>query len=185
MNIMNDQIVRDVNAIKREISDNSRLFIQSLIKSLKLKKHQPFSHYKIDLSLFYLKQLYERNFPQKKHGANLLSNRDKMHIKKSREETDRVTESVTFRNGISLLNRTIIINLLEGVKYRDQVPSFVKLVSNRSFLSRSTIQNRIRVGQWLTNDTILSDVILQYRKGLISHSQVLRQVNKCGNNIYE
>ncbi len=170
-------LIKDVNEIRKEISDNSRSFVQNLIKSLKLKKQQPFSAYKVDLSLFYLKQVYERIFPHKKHGARLLSELNKANFKGIRRENDKVTESVTFRNGVSLLDRTVIINLLEGVKIRDQVPSFVKLVSLRSFLSRTTIQNRIRVGRYLVRCEKLWEVVLLYRKGLISHSQVLRQID--------
>ena len=99
---MNDQIKKDLNAIKREISTNSRQFVQNLIKSLKLKKSQPFSPYKVDLSLFYLKNVYEVIFPQKRQGASLISNRNKSDSTKDREETDKVTESVTFKKGVSI-----------------------------------------------------------------------------------
>lgn len=140
---MNDQtkrlLIQDLNAIKKEISDNSRVFVQNIIKSLKLKKQQPFSEYKVDLALYYLKQLYERIFPHTKHGAQLIARFNKMNFKVIRGETDKVTESVTFRKGVSLHERSIIINLLEGVKIQGRVPSFVQIISFRSYLSRSTI----------------------------------------------
>ena len=95
-------LIKDLNVIKKEISDNSRSFVQNLIKSLKLKKQQPFSAYKVNLSLFYLKQLYERIFPHKKHRAQLLSELNEANFKGIRGENDKVTESVAFRNGVSL-----------------------------------------------------------------------------------
>ena len=93
-----------------------------------------------------------------------------------------MTESVTFRNGVSLLDRTIIINLLEGVKFRDQVPNFVKLITFRTLLSRAAIQNRIKVGRILVRAQKFPDLALIYRKGLVSHSLILRQINKLDNN---
>ena len=93
-----------------------------------------------------------------------------------RGEIDRVTESVTFRNGVSLHDRSIIINLLEGVKIQGRVPSFVKIISVRSSLSRGTIQNRIRVGRFLIRSESSTNIALRYRKGLITHSQALRRV---------
>lgn len=176
MNEVLNQTIRDLNAIKREISDNSRLFVQNLVKSLKLKKHQPFSSYKVDLSLFYLKYVYENIFPQKKHGAKLLSDRKKTHLVSLREKSDKVTEAVTFRNDISLIHRTLIINLLESVEFQDKMPSFVQLISLRTMLSRATIQNHIRVGKSLVKSKKWSDLALMYRNGTISHSQVLRQI---------
>ena len=170
-------LIQDMNAIKKEISDNSRLFVQNVIKSLKLKKQQPFSEYKVDLSLFYLKQLYERIFPHKKHGAKLFSEINKTNSKVILSKTDQVTRSVTFRNGVSLHDRSIIRNLLEGVKIQGQLPSFVKVVSIRSYLSRTTIQRRIRVGKHLTSSEKPTILALNYRKGLITHTQVLRDID--------
>lgn len=169
-------LIQDMNAIKKEIADNSRLFVQNVIKSLKLKKQQPFSEYKVDLSLFYLKQLYERIFPHTKHGAQLIVRFNKVNFKVMRGETDRVTESVTFRNGVSLHDRSIIINLLEGVKIQGRVPSFVQIISIRSSLSRATIQNRIRIGRFLIRSELSTNIVLKYRKGLIRHSQVLNEI---------
>lgn len=171
-------LIKDMNAIKKEISDNSRLFVQNLIKSLKLKKLQPFSSYKVDLSLFYLKQLYERIFPHKKHGAQLLPELNKANFKGIRGENVKVTESVTFRNGVSLYDKSIILNLLEGVRIQGRMPSFVKLISVRSSLSRATVQNRIRVGRFLTQGKISSKIALLYRSGYLSRSKVLREI-KC------
>ena len=167
-------LIQDMNAIKKEISDNSRVFVQNLIKSLKLKKPQPFSEYKIDLSLFYLKELYERIFPHKKHGAQLMAEFTKTNSKWIKGETYQVIESVTFRNGVSLHNRTIIINLLEGVEFQDRIPNFVQIISARSSLSRGTIQNRIRVGRFLIRSE--SPIVLKYRRGLIKYSQVLNEI---------
>ena len=99
-----------------------------------------------------------------------------MNFKVIKGETDRVTESVTFRNGVSLYDRSIIINLLEGVKIQGRVPSFVKIISARSSLSRSTIQNRICVGRFLIRSESSTNTALRYRKGLIRHSQVLNEI---------
>lgn len=180
---MNDQtkhinfiLSRDMSVIMREILDNSRSFVQNLIKSLKLKKQQPFSAYKVDLSLFHLKQVYERIFPQKKHGGQLLVKNNKTNFKSSRDDTDQVTEFVTFKNGVSLLDRSLIINLLEGVKTQGRIPNFVQIISVRSSLSRGTIQNRIRVGRYLIESESSTNIALKYRKGLLKHSQVLNEI---------
>jgi hypothetical protein len=174
---MNNQIIQDINAIKREISENSRTFIQNLIRSLELKTHQSFSAYKVDLSLYYLKHLYEKVFPQKRHGGNLTTDLNQKHSKKIRIEIVRVTESVTLRKSVPLLERTIIINLFEGVKFRNSIPSFIKLFSERSSLSRSTIQNRIRVGKYLIEGKMFSEIASKYRIGLVNHSYILRKIN--------
>ena len=171
-------LIQDMNAIKKEISENSRLFVQNVIKSLKLKKMQPFSEYKVDLSLFYLKQLHERIFPHTKHGAQLIAKFNKMNFKVIRGETDQVTESVTFRNSVSLHDRSIIINLLEGVKIQGRVPSFVKIISARSSLSRGTIQNRIRVGNYIANCTEANESLMLFRSNKISRTKFLEEIKK-------
>jgi len=66
MNKVDRNIVKmDLSSVKKELFINPRLYIQDLIKSLTVKREPPFSAYKIDLSLTYLKELYEKTFPQK------------------------------------------------------------------------------------------------------------------------
>jgi len=171
-------LIKDINAIRKEISDNSRSFVQNLMKSLKLKSQQPFSAYKVDLSLFYLKQVYERIFPQKKHGGHLALKNGEIDLKTSRSETYNVRETLTLRRDVPLLDRSIIINLFEGVKIRNRIPSFVELISKRVSLSKTTIQNRIRVGKFAINSDKIDDLILLYRKKEVSHSKVLKEIRK-------
>jgi hypothetical protein len=168
----------DLISVKNELFNNHRLYIQDLIKSLKVKRELPFSAYKIDLSLAYLKELYENIFPQKKHGGHLTSKNGEIKLNMSRDETYNERVSLSLRRDVPLLDRSIIINLFEGVKIRNRIPSFVELISTRVSLSKTTIQNRIRVGKFAINSDKIDDLILLYRKKEVSHSKVLKEIRK-------
>ena len=179
MNKVNHNIVKiDLNSVKKELFNSPRLYIQDLLKSLKVKKDPPFSAYKIDLSLTYLKELYEKIFPQKKHGGHLTSKNGEFDLDMSRGETYKVEESFTLKKDIPLLDRSIIINLFEGVEIRNHIPSFVELISTRVSLSKTAIQNRMRVGKYAINSDKIDDLILLYRKKGVSHSKVLKEIRK-------
>ena len=179
MSKVNSNIVKmDLGSVKIELFNNPRLYIQDLLKSLKLKRDPPFSAYKIDLSLTYLKELYEKVFPQKKHGGHLTSKNGEFDLDMSRDEAYKGEESFTLKKGIPLLERSIILNLFEGVEIRNHIPSFVELISTRVSLSKTAIQNRIRVGKYAINSDKIDDLILLYRKKVVSHSKVLKEIRK-------
>jgi hypothetical protein len=180
MNRFNNKnfIQADLNSIRNELIKNSRMFIQNLVKSLKTKKNQPFTSYKIDLSLIYLKNTYEKAFPHKKHGGvRFPKTKNSKNIAKN-SLLDQVTKTVTWDKSISLLEKSIVLNLLEGIAIRKDVPSFVKLICVRSELRRTAIQNRIRVGKFAINSNKIDDLILLYRKKGVSHSKVLKEIRK-------
>lgn len=58
----------DLGSIKNEIIENPEVFIQNLVGSLGRTIKDPFSAYKMDLSLKYLKQVYESVYLFVKHG---------------------------------------------------------------------------------------------------------------------
>ena len=179
MNKVDRNIVKmDLSFVKKELFTNPRLYIQDLIKSLTVKREPPFSAYKIDLSLTYLKELYEKVFPQKKHGGHLASKNGDINLSTSRDETYNVKASFTLTKDIPLLERAIIKILFEGVIIRNHIPSFVELISTRVSLSKTAIQNRIRVGKYAINSDKIADLILLYRKKGVSHSKVLKEIRK-------
>ncbi len=179
MNKVNRNIVnKDLITIKKELYINPRLYIQDLLKSLTVKRRPPFPAYKVDLSLAYLKSLYEHNFPQIKHGGHLAHNNNEIDSNMSRGKTYNVKECFTLKKGILLPHRSIIKNLFEVTHIQNHIPSFVEIISKRVSLSKTAIQNRIRVGKYMINSERIDDLILLYRKKGASHSKVLKEIRK-------
>lgn len=168
----------DLISVKTELFTNPRLYIQNVLKSLKIKGESPFSGYKTDLSLTFLKDLYEKVFPRKKHGGHLSSRLGESNLNTSRDETYNVKDSFTLRKDVLLSDRAIIKILVEGIKVRNRIPSFVELISTRVSFTKTAIQNRIRVGKSMFDSDGIEDLILLYRKKEISHSKVLKEIRK-------
>ena len=174
-----DRLVNnDLNAVKVELFTHPRSYIQDLLKSLKVKKEAPFPSYRIDISLAYLKNLYENVFPHKRHGGHLSSRFGESKLNTSRDETYNVKDGFTLRKDVLLSDRAIIKILVEGIKIRNQIPSFVELISTRVSFTKTAIQNRIRVGKSMFDSEGIEDLILLYRKKEISHSKILKEIRK-------
>lgn len=177
--LVKDNLVsNDLLDAKKELFTNPKLYIQDLLKSLKAKGGHPFSAYKIDISLTYLKWVYEDSFPQKKHGGHLISKNGETDSDMSRGETHNVKVSFTLTKDILLPKRAIIQNLLQGVQIQDHIPSFVDLIAKRVSLSKTAIQNRIRVGTYAMHSDKIEDLLLLYRKKEVSHTKVLMEIRK-------
>ena len=168
----------DLSNIKKELFTNPKLYIHDLLKSLKAKGRHPFSAYKIDISLIYLKRLYEKIFPQRKHGGHLTSRNREIDLNKSRGETHNVKLSFTLTKDILLPEKAIIQNLFEEVQFRDHIPSFVELIAKSVSLSKTAIQNRIRVGNYAICDDRIEDLLLLYRNKEVSRTKVLKEMRK-------
>ena len=168
----------DLISVKKELFTNPRFYIQNLLNSLKARRNSPFSAYKIDLSLTFLKGLYEKVFPQKKHGGHLSSRLGESNLNTSKDETYNVKDSFTLRKDVLLSDRAIIKILVEGIKVRNQIPSFVELISTRVSFTKTAIQNRIRVGKSMFDSEGIEDLILLYRKKETSHSKILKEIRK-------
>ncbi len=174
-----DKLVsNDLSDVKKELFTNPKLYIQDLLKSLKAKGIHPFSAYKIDISLIYIKRLYEKVFPQKKHGGHLISKNGETDSDMSRGETHNVKVSFTLTKDLLLPERAIIRNLFEEIQVRDQVPSFVELIAKSVSLSKIAIQNRIRLGNYAMGKDKIEDLLLLYRHKEISHTKVLKEIRK-------
>lgn len=176
-------IQADLNSIRNDLINNSKAFIQNLIKSLKTKKNQPFTPYKIDLSLFYLKTAYEKAFPHKKHGGARRPKPKNSERLARISSPEQVAATVTWDKNISILEKSIVLNLLEGITIRKDVPSFVELICIRSELRRTSIQNRIRTGNYIIDCREIDKTILLYRSKKISHTRFLKEIFKSNNNI--
>ncbi len=173
-----DVIKADLNSIKYELIENPRVFILELVKSLKLIKDKPFSAYKVDLSLSYLKKVYERAVIGVKHGGPRIPKAKECENFVRNLLPDQVTLSVTWAKSTPLVDKAIVINLFEGIKLRRKVPSFVELIGLRSELSATTIQNRIRVGNYIANFTEENRDILLFRSNKISHTKFLAEIDR-------
>ena len=171
-------IQADIRSIKNELIENTAGFIQNLVKSLRVIKVKPFSAYKVDLSLSYLKKVYENAFPVAKHGGPRIAQAKESRNLFRDALPDQVTPSVTWATSISVVDKAIVINLFKGIKLIGKVPSFVELIRLRSELSRSTIQNKIRVGNYIANCTEDNVSILLFRSNKISHTKFLQEINK-------
>lgn len=68
--------------------------------------------------------------------------------------------------------------MFEGAEDRNHLPSFVELISTRVSLSKTAIQNRIRVGKYVIKSDRIDDLILLYRKKGVSRSKVLKEIRK-------
>lgn len=185
MNRFNDKnfIQADINSIRNDLIKNPKVFIQNLVKSLKTKKNQPFTSYKIDLSLANLKSAYEKAFPYKKHGGVRFPKAKNSKDVAQNSLPEQVTATVTWDKNISILEKSIVLNLLEGITIRRSVPSFVKLICIRSGLKRTAIQNRIRTGNYINNCGEIKKTILLYRSKKISHTRFLKEILKSNNNL--
>lgn len=71
-----------------------------------------------------------------------------------------------------------MINLFEGIKIHDNFPSFIELICRRVSLSKTAIQDRIRVGKYLIENGSFSNLTLLYRKNGVSHSKILQEIRK-------
>jgi hypothetical protein len=184
MNRFNNKnfIQADLNSIRNDLIKNSKVLIQNLIKSLKTKKNQPFTSYQIDLSLAYLKKAYEKAFPHKKHGGARIPKVKNSELLTQKSSPEQVTATVTWDKNISILERSIVLNLLEGIAIRKDVPSFVKLICIRSELKRTAIQNRIRAGNYIIDRGEINKTILLYRSKSISHTRFLKEILKSNKN---
>lgn len=170
-----DVIQDDLSSIKNELIENPTVFIQKLIESLGLVKKKTFSAYKEDLSLSYLKQVYERAFPYVKHGGT--------HIPKKNETKnfvppDQKKLSFSWVKSGPLADRVIIVNLFKGVKLRGKIPSFVELITLRSGLSKTSIGKKIRAGSYIANCKEVNESIVLFRSNKISHSKFLEEIIK-------
>ena len=168
----------DLDSIRNDLIKNSKAFIHNLVKSLITKKKKPFTSYKMDLSLSYLKNAYEKAFPHKKHGGALLSKAKKSNLLDKNPSLKQLTAAVIGDKNISILEKSIVLNLLEGIAIRKSVPSFVNLICMLSELSRTAIQNRIRVGNYIMSCGEIDKTILLYRSKKISHSRFLKEIPK-------
>lgn len=175
-------IQADLNSIRNDLIENSKVFIQNLVKSLKIKKNQPFTSYKIDLSLIYLKNAYEKAFPRIKHGGARFPKAKNSKDMAQNLLLQQVTATVTWDKNISIIEKSIVINLLEGTVIRKKVPSFVKLICIQSGLKRTAIQNRIRTGNYIIDRGEINKTILLYRSRKISHTRFLKEIIKPNSN---
>lgn len=184
MNRFNNKnfIQADLNSIRNDLIKNSKVFIQNLIKSLKTKKNQPLMPYKIDLSLAYLKKAYEKAFPHKKHGGARIPKAKNSEFLTQKSSPKQVTATVTWDKNISIIEKSIVLNLLEGIPIRKDVPSFVGLICMQSKLRRTTIQNRIRTGNYIIDCKEINKTILLYRSKSISHTRFLKEILKSNKN---
>ena len=179
----NGLVQTDLDSIRNDLIKNSKGFIQDLIKSLISKKKQPFTPYKIDLSLYYLKNAYEKAFPHKKHGGVRFPKAKNSDLLAKNLSLKQLTATVTRDKNISILEQSIVLNLLEGIEIRKDVPSFVNLISMLSELSRTVIQNRIRAGNYIIDRGENNKLILLYRNKEISHTRFLKERFESNNNL--
>ena len=173
-----DVIQADLRSIKNELIENSAGFIQNLIKSLKLIKVKPFSAYKVDLSLSYLKRVYENAFPMVKHGGLRTSKAKESKNDGRNASTKQVALSSTWSKSTSVIDKAIVINLAKGIRLDRKIPSFVELLALRSGLSSRAIQKRIYVGDYVANCVEANRSLALFRKNKISHTRFLTEINK-------
>ena len=175
---INNVIRSDVSSIKAELLDNSAVFLKKLVESLRVITDKPFSAYKVDLSLSYLKQVYERAFPGVKHGGPRISKVKETKTLVRNSSPDQDALSATWATRISLVDKAIVINLFKGIKFCRKVPSFVELIGLRSELSRRAIHNRIRVGNYIAHCTEANRSLLLFRQNKISHTKFLAEIKR-------
>jgi len=169
-------IREDIGSIKNELIENPEIFIQRLIESLGRIKNKPFSNYKVNLSLSYLKQVYERAFPSVKHGGLRSSKAKEFTSSEQKSSLGQVALSSTWSKNVSLVDRAALINLFKGIKHRGNLPSFVKLIASRTELSSRAIEKRIYVGDYIVNCTEVSRNIALFRSNKISHTKFLTEI---------
>lgn len=172
-----DVIQADLRSIKNELIENSAGFIQNLIKSLKLIKVKPFSAYKVDLSLWYLKKVYESAFPSIRHGGPRISGSTEAQVVIRNSLHDQDALSATWVKNISLVDKSIVINLLKGIRFSRKVPSFVELIVLHSDLASRAIHNRIRVGNYIAICSKDNKDILLFRSNKISRTKFLAEIS--------
>ncbi len=173
---MKDLIQDDLSEIKTELIKNPEVFIQNLVGTLARTTKNPFSAYKFDLSLSYLKQVYERAFPSVKHGGPRISK-----VKESKEcaresLSDQEELSSSWVKSVLLVDRAIIINLFKGIRHIREVPSFRELIEKRSEVSFRAIQKKIRAGNYIVNCTEAGRSIALFRRNKITHTEFLKFV---------
>lgn len=169
-------IQADLSSIKNELIENSEVFIKKLIESLRLIKDKTFSAYKVDLSLNYLKKVYESAFPSVKHGGTRTS-KSKRPTNSVRNSTpEQVVFGATWSKSIPLVDKAIVINLFRGITFRKKAPSFVELIALRSGLSNRAIHNRIRVGNYIANCREENKSLLLFRSDKISRTKFLAEI---------
>ncbi|GAG94203.1 unnamed protein product, partial [marine sediment metagenome] len=116
--------------------ENPEVFLQNLIKSLKSIKSKPYSSYKVDLSLSYLKKVYEAAFPSIGHGGSRTFRADKTKDDVQNLSPNHVVLSTTWVKNVSLADRNILINLFQGINDRKNIPSFNRLIGLHTGLSQ-------------------------------------------------
>lgn len=169
-------IQADLSSIKNELIENPEVFIKNLIESLRLIKDKSFSAYKVDLSLSYLKKVYESAFPSVKHGGPRTSKSKKPANSVRNSTQKQVGLSITWSKSISLVDKAIVINLFKGIRLRRKAPKFAELIALRSELSSAAIHKRIRVGNYIANCTEANMNILLFRRSKISHTKFLAEI---------
>ncbi len=105
-----DAIQDDLGEIKIELIENPGVFIQKVVNSLKSKKSEPFSAYKVDLSLSYLKKIYEKAYPHKRRGGTHVPKEDEGKKIDEKSSLDQKTLSVVWDKSVPLVERAIVIN---------------------------------------------------------------------------
>lgn len=178
---MNESKIReviqaDISSIKSELIENPEVFIKKLVGSLRLIKDKSFSAYKVNLSLSYLKEVYERVLPSVKHGGPRTFKSRKL-ANSVRNSTQKQVEIISsWPKSVSLVDKAIVINLLKGVGLRKRAPSFAKLVALQSELTSRAIHYRIRVGNYIANCTEANRNILLFRSNEISYTKFLAEI---------
>lgn len=185
-------IKKDMIRLKQLLNKNPQSLIHNIFVSISSKTHKKYSAYEIDIVLAYLKQFYEKFFPETKKGGYLkrlkrtLQSEDLSDPKsliylphsvnrKSFPFNHKTTNLQIFTQNISISARPIILAILEGIHGTIRIPNFVQVIATRLSMSKRTVYKYITRGTCILELDLPKDIILKYKNNKIS-SNVVSQV---------
>jgi hypothetical protein len=179
-------IAQDIATIQKNLIQNPKKYITTLLNAVNTspKLFTNLTSYILDLSLAYIKQIYEDCFPETSQGGFL---KEKSALRNGKYKSDRMTpinlpfserlHTRFIRSNISIKMRPIILILFQDCRTLSRIPSFVHLLVIKTTKSKRTVYRYIQRGESILHQTVDANLIIAYRNGNVTPTQYYQQMS--------